>query len=145
MKKDFWRRIVPILAMALCVLQLGGCGMPGQGGEAGDPGMQRVSVLEGREVYDLLNQPWQDAQEMVSAEIPWNHNAYQENLVQDPPDLSTGVKYRAVEGKDYYILAVYTIYAQEDGEKLHYLNHIDGDTLEAENRLLHLEVLVDGA
>ncbi|MDE5952050.1 MAG: extracellular solute-binding protein [Acetatifactor sp.] len=135
---------MPILATALCALQLGGCGMPGQGGEAGDPGMQRVSVLEGREVYDLLNQPWQDDQEMVSAEIPWNHNAYQENLVQDPPDLSTGVKYRAVEGKDYYILAVYTIYAQEDGEKLHYLNHIDGDTLEAENRLLHLEELEDG-
>ncbi len=150
MKEDFWRRIVPILVTALCALQLGGCGVPGQGGgegdtpAAGNPGMQRVSVLEGREVYDLLHQPWQDAQEMVSADIPWNHNAYQENLVQAPPDLSTGVKYRAVEGKDYYILAVYTIHAQEDGEKLHYLNHIDGDTLETESRLLHLEELEDG-
>lgn len=112
-------------------------------------GSQRISVLEGREPFDLLAQSWQKSEKATAAPALWNLTAYREELFQDPQGLKDPqgltwtAKYRAVEGKDYYILARYDTYAEdtEKGESLYYLNHIDGDTLETESRQLHLEEL----
>lgn len=112
-------------------------------------GSERISVLEGREPFDLLAQTWQEAEKATPAPALWNLTDYREELFQapqglkDPQDLTWTAKYRAVEGKDYYILARYDNYLEdtEEWESLYYLNHIDGDTLEAESRQLHLEEL----
>lgn len=166
MKKDFLKRFALVWMTALCVQLLAGCTTRGlSGGEegetqtttdsgqeqprymtednAGDPGAERVPVLEGRVAYDLLIQPWQEPQKAVPAPSWWNLTAYRENLVQDPPDMTSSAKYRATEGKDYYILAVYHRYLEEEdkAESLYYLNHIDGDTLETECCQLHMEEL----
>lgn len=167
MKKDFLRGIALALGMGLCMQMLAGCGQTGDGqsgtaetsrvaagiaeeeplymteDNAGDPAAARVSVLEGRENYDLLTQPWQEPQKAVSAPSWWNVTAYREELIQNPPDMTSSAKYRAIEGKDYYILAVYQNYLEEEEktENLYYLNHIDGDTLETESYRLHLEEL----
>lgn len=150
MKKAFYRRILLALETALCVCLFNGCVAQSQdsGEQEENHGGQRTSVLEGRERYDLLNRPWQDARETVPAEMLWNHNAYCENLIQDPADLSIGTKHRAVEGKDYYILAQYTLYVPETAEgreeTLYCLNRTDGDTLETDTYRVHLEELGEG-
>lgn len=167
--KGKWKRWLGIaVGTALCIQQLAGCGQGSAeseevrtsadvtesdtGGEAsqymsadstGDSGTQRVPVLEGRETYDLLTQPWQEAQKAVPAAAWWNQTTYQEKLVQDPPDMTSSSKLRAVEGKDYYILAIYSNYIEEEEawETLYYLNHLDGDTLETDCRQLYVEEL----
>lgn len=108
---------------------------------SGDPTAQRVPVLEGREPYDLFDQPWKGFEEEVAAPVWWNQTVYRENLIQDPPDMTSTEKYRAVEDGDYYILALYdNNRAEEEGiEVLYYLNRIDGDTLETECHQLYLE------
>jgi len=108
---------------------------------AGDPSAQRVSVLEGRSAYDLLSDPWQPPRKATPAALWWNQTAYVEDLLQDPQDMTSSNKFRAVEGKDYYILAVYDSFdeEQEKWTGLYYLNQIDGDTLQTRCHQLYLE------
>ncbi len=167
MKKYIKRFAVLVLGTALCVQMLTGCGQvgddPGGPGQvsntavnstgeeplymtednAGDPTSERVPVLEGREPYDLLTQPWQPSQKAVPAASWWNLTAYKEELLQNPQDMSCTVKFRTVNGKDYYVLARYDNYVkeQEKWEYLYFLNHIDGDTLETECHQLYPEEL----
>lgn len=163
MKKNFSRITALILAMALSICMAGGCGQSDSNGveteqtvdtaeefgqeqlqymtddNAGNPGAERIPVLEGREPYDLLSQAWCEGEEAVRASSWWNLTAYRENLLADPPDMTNTAKYRAVEGKDYYILAKYDDHSE--GKERYYLNHIDGDTLETECHRLYLERL----
>lgn len=166
MRKTFHRGASFVLGMALCIQMLAGCGQAGGSpGEsqpvsnaadspreeplymtednAGDPAAVRVSVLEGREPYDLLTQPWQEPQKAVPAPSWWNLTAYQENLLQIPQDVVSDAKHRTVEGKDYYVLARHDNYVedQEKWEFAYFLNHVDGDTLETECRQLYLDEL----
>lgn len=167
MKKYIKRFAGLVLGTALCMQGLSGCGPVGESpsepqpissaaanspeevplymteDNAGDPTAARVSVLEGREPYDLLTQPWKDHQKAVSAASWWNLTAYREELLQNPQDMSCTAKYRTVEGKDYYVLARYDNYVeeQEKWEHPYFLNHIDGDTLETECHQLYLEEL----
>lgn len=168
MRKRTWRKRAALaLGAALCICMTVGCGqgggsapgtdqIPGRAAEpgqeqpqymtddnAGNPGAERIPVLEGRESYDLLSGTWNEAQKAVPAPSWWNLTAYRENLLPDMDDMTVSMKYRAVEGKDYYILACYDDYS-EGGETLqrqYYLNHIDGDTLETECHQLYLEEL----
>ncbi len=167
MKK--YRKKFAALALwtALCIQALAGCGQaddsPGELGlvsntainspeeeplhmtedNAGDTAAARVSVLEGREPYDLLTQPWQEPQKAVPVPSWWNLTAYQEDLLQIPQDMVSGAKHRTVDGKDYYVLVRCDNYVedQENWELLYFLNHVDGDTLEMECRQLYLEEL----
>ncbi|MDE6674252.1 MAG: extracellular solute-binding protein, partial [Acetatifactor sp.] len=165
MKAMLKRWIAISMVMILCVYMLAGCGQDAgsqtetesSGGasensssgvpsymtvdNSGDPTAQRVPVLEGREPYDLFAQPWKGFEEEVAAPVWWNQTVYRENLIQDPPDMTSTEKYRAVEDGDYYILALYdNNRAEEEGiEVLYYLNRIDGDTLETECHQLYLE------
>lgn len=167
MKRNYRRWLGMAMGMVLCIQMLAGCGQENPRQEetqpsadeaesnnetepqymtadnSGNPDAQRVSVLEGREPYDLLNQPWQEAQKAVSAPLWWNQTTYREGLVQDPQDMTSSRKIRAIEGKDYYILAAYDNYIEEEGkwEVLYYLNHIDGDTLETECHQIYVEEL----
>lgn len=166
MKPFFSRGVTWVLGMTLCVYMLAGCGSAGDeqagttqvsdtletSGEeplymtadnASDPTSPRVPVLEGREPYDLMAQPWQEAQKAVPAASWWNLTAYKENLLLDPPEMTSTAKYRTTAGKDYYVLACYDSYTQEEEnwDVLYYLNRIDGDTLETECHQLYLEEL----
>lgn len=170
MKRIVERWIAAAMGMILCICMCTGCGQD-DGGQSengrtetesvggvtenssdeiplhmtadnsGDPTAERVPVLEGREPYDLLASPWQGIQAEEVAPVWWNQTAYRENLLQDPPDMTSTAKYRAVKDGAYYILATYdNIRAEEDGvEILYYLNRIDGDTLETECHRLYLE------
>lgn len=165
MKAILQRWIAVTVVMILCVYMFTGCGQnadsrtetESSGGASGsssgrvpsymaadnsaDPTAERVSVLEGREPYDLFAQPWKGFEEEVAAPVWWNQTVYRENLIQDPPDMTNTEKYRAVEDGAYYILALYdNIRAEEEGiEILYYLNRIDGDTLETECHRLYPE------
>lgn len=165
MKAMLKRWIAITMGMILCIYMFAGCGQnassqtetESSGGtsenssngvpsymtadNSGDPTAQRVPVLEGRDPYDLFTQPWKGFEEEVVAPVWWNQTVYRENLIQDPPDMTSTEKYRAVEDGDYYILALYdNNRAEEEGiEILYYLNCIDGDTLETECHQLYLE------
>lgn len=167
--KGKWKRWLGLaVGTALCIQLLAGCGQGAAEPEgvqtsgdvaesdisgeepqymtadnSGNPDAQRVPVLEGREPYDLLTQTWQEARTAVPTAVWWNQTAYKERLVQDPPDMTSSSKFRAVEGKDYYILASYSNYIEEEEawETLYYLNHLDGDTLETDCRQLYVEEL----
>lgn len=167
MKKYIKRFAVLVLGTALCMQGLSGCGQSeGSGTEteqtvdtaeefgqeqpqymtddnAGTPGAERVPVLEGREPYDLLSQAWCEGEKAAPAPSWWNLTAYRENLLADLPDMANKAKYRAVDGKDYYILAIYDDYSEskDEPQERYYLNHIDGDTLETECHQLYLEEL----
>lgn len=159
------RWIAITVGMILCIYMFTGCGQNASGqtetesssgtsensssgipsymtaDNSGDPTAERVSVLEGRDPYDLLVQPWKGFEEEVVAPVWWNQTAYRENLIQDPPEMTSTDKYRAVEDGAYYILALYdNNRAEEDGiEVLYFLNRIDGDTFETECHQLYLE------
>ncbi len=165
MKAMLKRWIAISMVMILCVYMFAGCGQdvgspketesPSGTSEnsssgvpsymtadnSGDPTAQRVPVLEGRDPYDLFAQPWKGFEEEVAAPVWWNQTVYRENLIQDPPDMTSTEKYRAVEGGNYYILALYdnNRAEEEEIEVLYYLNRIDGDTLETECHQLYLE------
>ncbi len=167
MRKAFRKGISFAMGMTLCMQVLNGCGQVDDSlGEvqslsgtavnsseeealyrmeenAEDSGTTRVSVTEGREPYDLLTQPWQVPQKAEPAPAWWNSTVYQEDLLQNPPNMTCSVKYRAVRGKDYYVLARYDNYLkeQEKWEFIYFLNRIDGDTLETECHQLYLEEL----
>ncbi|MDE5950569.1 MAG: hypothetical protein K2H12_03190, partial [Acetatifactor sp.] len=163
MKAMMRRWIAIAMGMVLCIYIFTGCGQnassrtetESSGGasqnsssgvpfymtadNSGDPTAQRVPVLEGRNPYDLLVQPWKGFEEEVVAPVWWNQTAYRENLIQDPLGMTSTEKYRAVEDGDYYILALYDSAEEEGIEDLYYLNRIDGDTLETECHQLYLE------
>lgn len=168
MVKKYIRRVAAlVLGTALCMQGLTGCGQAGDSqGEAepivgtavnspeeeplymtkdnaGDSAADRVPVLEDREPYDLMTQPWQEPQKAVPALAWWNLTAYQEELLQIPQDMVGNAKHRTVEGKDYYVLVRHDNYVedQEKWELLYFLNHVDGDTLETECHQLYLEEL----
>lgn len=165
MRRIFQRGVAIALGMLLCAQMLTGCGQTSEGGmgqasgmaetsaeeeplymskdNEGDPMSERVPVLEGREPYDLLNQPWQEPQKAVPAPSWWNLTAYQEGLLQIPQDMVCNVKYRTVVGKDYYVLVRHDYYVEEreEWELTYFLDHVDGDTLETESHRLYLEEL----
>lgn len=149
MKVDLKKIVALCTGVALCLCTLSGCGQDDSGqGQGGEPALgrteERSSILEGRAPYDLLAQVWQEAEELVPAAPEWNLTAYRENLLQSPGDLVSTGKHRAVDGKDYYILAAYDNYLpRQEWEILYELNRIDGDTLETEVCRLHLEDLED--
>ncbi len=163
MKAMLKRWIAISMVMILCVYMFAGCGQdvgspketesPSGTSEnsssgvpsymtadnSGDPTAQRVPVLEGRDPYDLFVQPWKGFEEEEVAPVWWNQTAYRENLIQDPFNMTSTEKYRAVEDGDYYILALYDSAKEEGIEVSYYLNRIDGDTLETECHQLYLE------
>lgn len=128
MKKTIKEKIILFLAILCCMT---GCGPDGNPGEAEEAG---IVQRKERKVYDLTENTWEDAGEVLDSRELWTVTEYWEEA--EPETLKAGMRLTGTQmtedGTDYYILSRYSAAQVGPGSQQYYLTRLNLQTLEEE-------------